>query len=357
MQSQVEPLKIVKENISIKGRVSIIIPCYNEERKITSTVEKVERYLTDLKLISSWEIIIVNDGSTDTTPDILKDIVANSIKVISFLSNQGRGAAIKAGVQAATGEFIITIDADLSYDLDHIGQILEEFRKEPNTDVVIVSAYMKGGRVFGVPLKRLLLSRIANGILSRFFRQKLSTVTCVLRGYKSEIIKNLFLIEKGKEFHLEVLSKLFLNEAKIKEIPGRLVWKREKTETKTSRNLNLIKSSRSHLLYALAIKPHSIFKYATIGLLVFGLYETFVFSSQVIQVLELNNQMSASLWLAMKKTFNHSPHTFFLGLGSLILSLNMFFFSLIIYILRINHENMLRHLLAIYEKNQPPTVD
>jgi glycosyltransferase involved in cell wall biosynthesis len=341
-------LKIIPSPL-FKGRVSILIPCFNEESIIINTINQVRDYLSHLQSISSWEIILINDGSTDDTLKLLESFQTESIRVLSFDRNKGRGAAVRAGMQAATGEFIIPLDADLSYDLNHIQQIFDVFVHKPKTDVVIVSAYMKGGTVQGVPVSRLLLSRIANWILSRFFPQKLSTVTCVVRGYRKEVIQNLCLLEKGKEFHLEILKKLFLNGANIQEIPGRLVWKREKKGTSSTRGLNIFKSSQKHLLYVLAIKPYGFFKYITLFLLLIGTYESVIFISQVIKALNLQEAFTPSLWLALKTTFDHSPHTFFIALGTLTLGLNTFSFLLIIHILRINHEENLRHLLAVLE--------
>lgn len=334
-----------------KGKTSILIPCFNEEATISHTIQQVEYYLSQLHSISSWELILINDGSTDGTLKVLELCQRESIRVLSFDRNRGRGAAVKAGMQAAKGEFIIALDADLSYDLNHIQEILDVFFHQPTIDVVVVSAYMKGGTVQGVPLSRLALSKIANWILSRFFPQRLSTVTCVVRGYRHDVIKNLCLLEKGKEFHLEILKKLFLKGAQVQEIPGRLVWKRDKKiDNPSSRGLKVMKSSKKHLLYALAIKPYGFFKYLILVLLFVGLYESAVFCFQAMKAFNLNQETFwSALWVALNVTFSHSPHTFFIALGSLILGFNTFFFFLIIYILRVNHEENLRHLMAILE--------
>jgi len=350
MTNTVAAVKMTLPVAPFKEKVSILIPCYNEEATIADTIQQVEYYLSQLQNISSWELILINDGSTDGTLKVLESTQKESIRILSFDRNRGRGDAIKVGMQAATGEFIIALDADLSYDLNHIQEILEVFSHKPNIDVVVVSAYMKGGMVQGVPLSRLALSKLANWILSRFFPQKLSTVTCVVRGYRREVIKNLCLLERGKEFHLEILKKLFLKGAQIQEIPGRLVWKREKKANTSPRNLKVLQSSRKHLLYALAIKPYGFFKYLIFLLLLIGFYESIVFGIQTLKVINLNQETFwPALWLALKITFSHSPHTFFIALGSLILGFNTFFFFLIIYIVRVNHEENLRHLMAILE--------
>ena len=341
----------------LKARVSVLIPCFNEEDVIANTIQQVTDYLANLQGISSWELILINDGSTDNTLKILEAFKSEFIRVLSFDRNKGRGAAIKAGMQATTGEFIIPLDADLSYDLNHIQQILQVFVDQPTIDVVVVSAYMKGGSVQGVPLGRLALSKIANWILSRFFPQKLSTVTCVVRGYRHEVIHNLCLLEKGKEFHLEILKKLFLKGAAIQEIPGRLIWKRDKKKSTSSRNLNVLKSSKKHLLYALTIRPHGLFRYMTLFLLMIGLYEGLIFILQVFKVFEMQKGLTSSLWFALRTAFNHSPHTFFIALGALILSLNVFCFFLVIYILRINHEETLRHLMVALENKHSLKAD
>lgn len=205
--------------------LSIIIPCFNESEGIRKTVTEVEEYILSKFSTLDVEIILVNDGSTDSTGQVLDNLVSPlALSKHHHRTNQGRGAAIRTGIAASSGVFVICLDADLSYDAEHIGEILEAFSGNPGTDAVVVSAYMKGGIVRNVPWRRLFLSRAANWILSRKFKNHLSTVTCVVRGYRGELIRSLQLSSEGKELHLEILFKIEAQNANILEIPGRLIW-------------------------------------------------------------------------------------------------------------------------------------
>jgi hypothetical protein len=153
------------------------------------------------------------------------------------------------GISSSRGDYVICLDADLSYDEKHIGSILDCFEGDPKTDVVVVSPYMKGGYTKGVPWGRLMVSRLANWILAGFFEGKLSTVTCVVRGYRGPLIRAIPLFEDGKEIHLEILRKLALYGARILEIPGRLEWKRTRKQPRERGKSNFFISAGKHTWY------------------------------------------------------------------------------------------------------------
>jgi glycosyltransferase involved in cell wall biosynthesis len=227
--------------------LSIIIPCFNESEGISRTVAEVEEYIQSKFSTLDVEIILINDGSTDSTGQILDNLEsALALNKHHHRTNRGRGAAIRTGIAASTGALVICLDADLSYDTEHIGEILEAFSGNPGTDTVVVSAYMKGGIVRNVPWRRLFLSRAANWILSRKFKNRLSTVTCVVRGYKGALIRSLQLSCEGKELHLEILFKIEAQNANILEIPGRLNWSthRRRASMKLSDLLKHLKIAR-----------------------------------------------------------------------------------------------------------------
>ncbi|MDA1141115.1 MAG: hypothetical protein O3B01_21315, partial [Planctomycetota bacterium] len=144
------------------------------------------------------------------------------------------------------GDLVITLDADLSYDVEHIGDILKTFQGNSEIDTVVVSAYMKGGRVENVPWFRLFFSRMANWLLAPSFQNRLSTVTCLVRGYKGDLLRTLDLVSEGKELYLEILYRMEVQGANILEIPGKLKWLggRRKTPIKMSDILKHLKVLR-----------------------------------------------------------------------------------------------------------------
>jgi len=117
-------------------KLSVIIPVYNEKSTIRELVEKVRRvHVAGL----TKEIIVVDDGSTDGTHDILKTI--KDVRVILHSENRGKGGAVKTGFQNATGDIVLIQDADLEYDPDEYGELLKPILSG-NADVVYGSRFV-----------------------------------------------------------------------------------------------------------------------------------------------------------------------------------------------------------------------
>jgi len=108
--------------------VTIIVPCFNEERQITETIDRATQILSH-----EFEIIAVDDGSTDATPDILAGLALkhDRLRVISLGSNQGKAAALQAGARAATHEFLLCIDGDAMLDRHAPAWIAASLRDDP----------------------------------------------------------------------------------------------------------------------------------------------------------------------------------------------------------------------------------
>lgn len=234
---------------------SIIAPMFNEEQNLITTLEKLKDEM-NIQGISDYEIIFVNDGSTDNTWDKAKELENSEekLKVIGYPINQGRGKALRTGIDAASGDIIITIDFDLSYEASHISRMIQTLNNNPLLDIILVSAYMPGGRTVGVSKNRLFISKLGNLLYRYAFSQKIYTSTCVVRAYRKEAIKSLYLESDDKEIHLEIISKALANGFKLKEIPGTL------TRRKAGKSKFKFKAtSISHLIYLLHEKPILLF--------------------------------------------------------------------------------------------------
>ncbi len=233
--------------------LSVIIPMYNEEEIIAGTIEAVVRELETLNV--NWELILVNDGSVDGTLKAIGESRQGDerIRIVDYSPNRGRGYALRRGFAAARGEMVISTDADLTYSPEHITRIWNELNAS-GVDIVLGSVYMKGGRAENVPFKRLLISRLGNMVLGLTFPGRIKTITCVLRGYRREVLDSLELESDGKEIHLEILARAISVGFKVKEIPA-VLTARKKGKSK----FRFRATSISHLLFSFYQKPMIIF--------------------------------------------------------------------------------------------------
>ena len=233
---------------------------YNEQENLQTTVDRLAQSLKKFK-DGPFEIILVNDGSSDDTWESAKKLAARPeyhwLRVSGYAHNRGRGYALRTGFAAARGEWIAAIDADLSYDPDDILTMTDVLREREDIDLVLASAYMPGGRTENVPLGRLLASRLGNFILSWFMsssRQRVYTITCVVRAYRRHVLDSLELESDGKDIHLEILSKAMMLGYRPKEVPVVL-----RGRTRGSSKFQFRNTAVSHLIFALFEKPIIVF--------------------------------------------------------------------------------------------------
>jgi glycosyltransferase involved in cell wall biosynthesis len=198
---------------------SVISPMFNEEANIASTVEVIEKVMTGIG--KPWELILINDGSTDGTEEIASRICEEKpcAKLLSYTPNRGRGKALRTGFDEARGRFIITIESDLSWDASLMSDMLRML-EDDEADLVLASPYAKGGRTEGVPAARLMISFLGNVILNMVVPGNFRMVTQMFRAYRREVIESLELESDRKEIHLEILSKALALGYRGKEIPA-----------------------------------------------------------------------------------------------------------------------------------------
>jgi glycosyltransferase involved in cell wall biosynthesis len=239
---------------------------YNEEENVVSTLAQVKETLKPFG--QSYEIIPVNDGSTDNTLKVLNDAASidHHIHVVTYEKNGGRGKALRYGFRQAKGEYIASIDADLSYDPKYILEMTQVLDNENDIDAVLLSPYMKGGKAEGVPSSRLIPSRLGNWVLQLAMPEKVYTITCIARCYRKEVIASLDLESDEKEIHLEILSKMLAMGFKIKEIPATL-----KTRKKGKSKFSFGSIAYSHLFFTMFERPILLFGILGVLLTLIGL--------------------------------------------------------------------------------------
>lgn len=208
-------------------KISLIIPAYNEEKRIKKVINS---YLSFLDNKYDYELIFVCDGTDDTTM-IVKNIADNNphMKLLEFPVRQGKGGAIIQGLKEAKGEFVGFVDSDesvLPSDFEKLMQALKY------ADCVIASRRAKGARILiPQPWKRRLFSKVFNIIVNMLFNLEISDTQCGAKVFKNSIIKPILPImrTKGFEFDVELLWRIKNRGFIIKEVP--IDWKHEKGST------------------------------------------------------------------------------------------------------------------------------
>ncbi|MBW2370696.1 MAG: glycosyltransferase [Deltaproteobacteria bacterium] len=238
--------------------ISVVCPFYNEEQILRWSVQDMLKNLKELP--DDWELIIVNDGSTDESYDIAKEIseAHSSVQLISYTNNRGRGHALITGIRAAKGELIFTTEIDSSWGDHVVRDMYNAFQEDPSADIIIASPHLPGGGYRNVPPHRTLLSQVGNIIIRMGLGNSPTMNTGMTRGYRRNVIQSLPLYEEGKEFHLEVVLKALTLGKKITEVPATLEWKDYKQEGKTEKRKSsskIKKLIRTHLFFSIFAAP------------------------------------------------------------------------------------------------------
>lgn len=194
-------------------RLSVIIPCYNERDTIEGIIEAVRS-----SPIHHKEIIVVDDCSTDGTRDILAAEIAPLVaQVIYHDRNQGKGAALRTGIAAATGNIVIIQDADLEYDPQEYPLLIEPIL-QGKADVVYGSRFM-GGRPHRVVYYWHSLGNWVLTTLSNMFTNiNLTDMETCYKAFRREIIQSITIEENRFGFEPEITAKIAKNGCRIYEV-------------------------------------------------------------------------------------------------------------------------------------------
>ncbi len=164
--------------------ISIVIPLYNEEKSLAALADKLENVLKNLG--QSYEIIFIDDGSTDNSFSILETLceTKDNIKVYQLRTNFGKSYALNVGFKVADGDIVITMDADLQDDPHEIPNMLAKIREGYD----IVSGWKKDRKD---PLFKVLSSKVFNYVTRKFSGVNLHDFNCGLKAYRKEAVQNI----------------------------------------------------------------------------------------------------------------------------------------------------------------------
>lgn len=207
-------------------QLSIIIGLFNEEEIVEANARRLHSFLVLQKIES--EIILVNDGSTDSTEKKLQELEKelDNLRVISYQDNKGKGYAIKQGALAAKGDYVMYTDIDLAYPIEQILFFLKEI-KERKIDCLVGSRVIRGSKyiVTAEAFKTLYfrhgISRIFNFILRKMFKLEVSDTQCGFKCFDKKLLNKLASIQRinGFAFDVELLVIATVNRFKINEVP------------------------------------------------------------------------------------------------------------------------------------------
>ena len=192
--------------------LSVVIPCYNEEKNIEEIVRRVLA-----STVKHKEVIIVDDCSTDSTPEILAAKIKPLVsKILRHKVNGGKGAALKTGIQAATGDVVIIQDADQEYDPMEYEKIVTPIF-EDRADVVYGSRFKDGA------CKGYVVNRLANWFLTKlsnlFTGLDCTDMETCYKAFKREIIQSIDIQEKCFGFEPEITAKIAARKVRFLEVP------------------------------------------------------------------------------------------------------------------------------------------
>jgi len=238
-------------------KISVVVPLMNEEENIKYLIDEVDRALKDFE----YELILVDDGSTDNTVEEIKKHMNAKTKLVVLNRNYGQTSAMAAGIEVASGDVIVTIDGDLQNDPSDIPMMIEKM-KEGYDVVAGIRAKRQDEPV------RKFLSKIANKIIRKITGVHISDYGCTLKVFKKDVAKNLGLYGELHRF-IPILAEMY--GARITEVP---VKHHERKFGSSKYGFNRIFKVISDLMYLVFMqrfgqKPMHFF--GTVGFIMFAL--------------------------------------------------------------------------------------
>jgi len=209
-------------------RISIIIPCYNEEKRIAGTLEKIKEFIKKRK--EKFEIIVVDDGSKDKTVEAVRNFDLKT-KIIENEKNLGKGASIRNGMKFSKGDISLFMDADSSTEISELGKFLPYFKEY---DIVIGSRALAQSEVI-VPqgIIRRNMGFLAHKLIDFVLRTNIKDTTCGFKAFNKKSGDILFAkqLNNGWGFDYEIIFLADKFGFKLKQVP--VIWKNDSSSKVT----------------------------------------------------------------------------------------------------------------------------
>lgn len=170
--------------------LTVLIPCYNEGKIIEESLQEVYSFLSEQKY--PWEIVVVDDGSSDNSVNVIKSLHLFNINLVTYKKNRGKGGALKEGINNSRGKFIIFTDADLSVPISTVRELLEKLRSG-KSEVVIGTRKIRSAKVLAhQPWLRENLGKGFTLITRLITAVRVSDFTCGFKGFSSGAARKIF---------------------------------------------------------------------------------------------------------------------------------------------------------------------
>lgn len=221
-----------------RGSGTIVLPAYNEEFVIGKAISALDALCME-QTEREWEIIVVDDGSTDGTSAAVAEAASTGTTLVRALRhprNRRLGGALRTGLLASRGDIVLTVDSDLSYSVATVKRLIAEF-DATGADIVVASPYMPGGQTREVPAALEFRSRAANKWLRLTSLDDIHTLTGMVRAYRGDFIRSMSIKAVDVDINAEIIYKAQVLRASIVEIPAVLDWSHLRTRAGRSRLL------------------------------------------------------------------------------------------------------------------------
>jgi dolichol-phosphate mannosyltransferase len=228
--------------------LSLVIPCFNEADSLSQLHEQLSAIRPELERRGSFELVLVDDCSTDDTYARLPAVFADfpHVTVTHHERNRGPGAALRTGFAQARGDIIVTTDCDGTYSFTTIPALLDCLT--PDVEIVTASPYHPQGGVEGVPAYRLLFSKGASILYRVLMDPHLHTYTAMYRAYRREVIEHTTTHADGFVMFTELLVEAMLAGYRVAEYPA-ILRVRRYGQSKA----RVARITRSHLRYQMTV--------------------------------------------------------------------------------------------------------
>ncbi len=210
-------------------RISLCIPMFNEAKIIESTAKELSDYMEKNFAEGSYEIIFSDDGSTDSSAELVRELKFPNVKIVGYEKNRGKGSAVRNAVLASSGDIVMFTDADLAYGTEIVKTMVEALEGNSEASLAIGSRNLTGDGYSGYTFMRKVASRAYIKVLSIVGGFKLTDSQCGCKAYRGDAARRIFAKCKvdGFAFDFETILRAQKESLKIIEVPVKIVNHRD----------------------------------------------------------------------------------------------------------------------------------